>query len=136
MLVFLVACAAAINPPTTGKFFYSDFHLDMTIGLHSMTLATQDASQVFYCMVSTNEYITGLYSDQCSTCKDDEIHAYTQTSTTQVIGGTLTQAAKMYFNNALYPVTFSGTTVKDNFKIFFSREQRSLSYEMEFASVN
>ena len=70
LLFALVALAVnAVVPPTTGKFFYTDFDMGRSRGMHSMNVIKSDKSQVFTTMVSTNEYYMGLYQTSCDTCQ-------------------------------------------------------------------
>ena len=69
----IMACLAAVSadtimPPTTGKFFYSDFMLNENVGYHTLSISTTNMAQSFFVGVSTMDFMLGLYSSDCTTC--------------------------------------------------------------------
>ena len=58
------SASATLDPPTTGKFFYTDFDQIGSYGLHAVSTKVNDVDYNLF--ISTNEYSLGLISKDCS----------------------------------------------------------------------
>ena len=101
-----------------------------------MTVATPNMEQVFFVMVSTNEYNMGLYLSTCVTCKTRHDYTYRVSANAIVQDKVLTSSAKMFKDNKLVSLSMQGIDVSDSFKIFFQRQNRSTLFETHFMGIN
>lgn len=136
LITFLAVAVNAALPPTSGKFFYSDFDMGRSRGMHSMTLIKADKSQVFSTMVSTNEYYMGLYQTTCDSCQSTVKYQLDGSSGTKVnTDSDVVQSTNLFTGQTMTKTDFSGELIKDEFKVYYQQYNRSTQFENIFLGV-